>query len=260
MKFLSVMAMSVLAVSLSAETIKYDLKQEFAKNRQVTFNGDIMTFKGAGSLVFKPIKLDPTAKYTLTVTLRKDGKEKAFAYHCGFYCFDKTGRMITCDNISSSKQSFTSLVKDVKVGDKTVTVKDGSKWKKSGFVAFNAKQDYSDLPNRTTVGNITKVEKQGDAWVITLDKPVKKAYAAGTNVRNHFPGGYVYSTAGGKLTDDWKTVSGTISGVNPPETGGYFKKFWTTTVTIRPMILLNWNWGDRTGSTQIKDVTLTITK
>lgn len=260
MKFLSIFAMSVLAVSLSAETIKYDLKKEFANNRQVSFNGDVMTFKGPGSLVFKPIKLDPAAKYTLTVTVKKDGSAKAFAYHCGFYCYDKAGRMIVCQNISSSKPSFTSLAKDVKPGDKTVTVKDGSKWRKGGLVAFNAKQDYSDLPNREVVGQITKIEKQGDVWVITLSSPVKKAYAAGTDVREHFYGGYVYAVAGGKLTDDWKTVTGSISGVNPPENGGYFKKFWTSTVSIRPMILLNWNWGDRTGSTQIKDVTLTISK
>ena len=114
MKFLSIFAMSVLAVSLSAETIKYDLKKEFANNRQVSFNGDVMTFKGPGSLVFKPIKLDPAAKYTLTVTVKKDGSAKAFAYHCGFYCYDKAGRMIVCQNISSSKPSFTSLAKDVK--------------------------------------------------------------------------------------------------------------------------------------------------
>ena len=251
MKFLSMLAMAALAVSLSAETIKYDLKLDFSNNRQSAVTEDgVLTYTGPGTLIFKPVKLNPAAKYTLTFDMKQNGTAKAFPVYGGFYCYNKTGRLITHESVYYTEASFTELAKDAKVGDRSITVKDGSMWKKDTQVAFNAKKDKSDIPNYDIAKYTTKIEKQGDVWVISLSTPLKKAYAAGTNVRQHLSGGYIYSSIVRVPTSDWKTYTGTING----------KDMWVGSVTIRPIIMLNWNWQDRTGSTQIRNVSLTITK
>ena len=248
MKFLSTLAMAALAVSLSAETIKYDLKQDFSKNRQAVVADGVLTYTGPGTLIFQPVKYDPAAKYTLTFEAKTTAK--VFPLYGGFYCYNKTGRLITHESVYYTEASFTELAKDAKVGDRSITVKDGSKWKKDTQVAFNAKKDKSDIPNYDIAKYTTKIEKQGDVWVISLSAPLKKAYAAGTNVRQHLSGGYIYSSIVRVPTSDWKTYTGTIDG----------KYMWVGSVTIRPILMLNWNWQDRTGSTQIRNVSLTITK
>ena len=250
MKFLSMLAMAALTVSLSAETIKYDLKQDFSKERQSVVTEDVLTYTGAGTLVFKPVKHDPTAKYTLTFEAKQNGDTKAFPLYGGFYCYDKNGRLISHESVYHNPASLTELVKDANVGDTSITVKDGSKWRKDTQIAFNAKEDKSDLPNYDLAKYTTKVEKQGDVWVISFSKPLKKAYAAGTKVRLHMSGGYIYTSSAKSATADWKTYTGTIEG----------KYIWVGSVTVRPILMLNWNWQDRTGSTQIRNVSLTITK
>ena len=250
MKFLSIFAMAALAVSLSAETIKYDLKQDFGKARQAVITEDVLTYTGAGTLVFKPVKYDPAAKYTLTFDAKQNGDTKAYPLYAGFYCYDKNGRLITHESVYHNAATLTELVKDAKVGDTSITVKDGSKWKTDTQIAFNAKEDKSDLPNFDLAKYVSKIEKQGEAWVISFSKPLKKAYAAGTKVRQHLNGGYLYTSSAKSATADWKTYTGTING----------KYIWVGSVTIRPILMLNWNWKDRTGSTQIRNVSLTISK
>ena len=260
MKFLPLLAMSVLAVSLSAETITYDLKAEFSKNNKAVIEGDVLTFKGPGSLTFKPIKLDPAAKYHFSVDVKQADGAKTFPLHFGFYCYDQKGRQLLHHHVSAIGKTDTVLAADAKVGDTTITVKDGSAWKKSSWIAFNTKPDYSDLPNREVHYAGKSVEKKGDVWVVTLASPLKKAYSAGTGVRQHASGGYVYAQAGYVVPADWKTVSGTVSGFRPLGRGGLFKNFWAGTVTIKPMLLLNWNWSKPDSAVQIKNVKLTITK
>ena len=260
MKFLSLLAMSVLAVSLSAETVKYDLQKEFSKVKAATVEGEVLTFKGPGSLAFPAIKFDPAAKYTLNVDLKQVPGAKTFPVHYGFYCYDSKGRQILHHHVAITQKTATVLAADAKVGDKTITVKDASNWKKDYWIAFNAKADLSDLPNRELVRAGKSIEKKGDVWIVTLTTPLKKAYAAGTAVREHSSGGYIYVQSGVKVGADWKTISGEVSGLNPLTNGGYNKKFWPGTVTIRPMLLLNWNWSVKDSAVQVRNVNLTITK
>lgn len=260
MKFLSLLAMSVLAVSLSAETINYDLKKEFSKNKSAVIEGDVLTFKGPGVLHFKTLKFDPNAKYTFTLDIKQVPGKKTFPLHYGFYCYDSKGIQLGYQHVGIIHNTDTVLAADAKVGDKTITVKNAGKWMKNAWVAFNAKADLSDLPNRELAAVGNSIEKKGDVWVVTLKTPLKKAYAAGTSVREHGNGGYVYVQAGVKIGADWKTVTGTITGINPLKNGGSYKKFWPGTVTIRPILLLNWNFGVKDSAVQIRNVKLTITK
>ena len=153
--------------------------------------------------------------------------------------------------------SGTKLAADVKAGDKVIRIANGEKWKKSssGYVAFNAKEDYSDLPNRECVANITKVEQTNGAWEVTLASPVKKDYPAGTGVREHADGGYLYAiTAYPK--GEWTKVSGTLSGM--PAIGDCTissqKTFWPCTAKIRPILMVNWRVAGK--KVQIRNVTL----
>ncbi len=260
MKFLSLLAASALFVTLNAETITYDLQKEFGKTPNAKVEGNILTFKGPGTLRLSSVKLDPSAKYTISMEVKQSGDAKVFPFFCGFYCYDKNGKQLMHENIRIIRNTDTVLAVDAKPGDKTITVKNASAWKNGTWIAFCTKTDYSDIPNRNVVMAGKVIEKKGDVWVVALSAPLKTAYAAGTGVRQHGAGGYVYTTYAGKATSEWKKVTGTVSGINPLENGGYFKRFWPGTDSVCPMVMLNWNWKDRTGEIQIRNLTLTIEK
>jgi len=179
----------------------------------------------------KKIKVDPAIKYRVSAKVKQLGEVPALVY-IGFIPYDVKGRTIGPQHgYNNIKGSFTTLAAAVAKGAKSLSVKDASKWKKGPHyhVAFNAKEDMSDIPNFSVAGPITKIEKTGDIYTITLKKPVRKAYPAGTMVRQHRSGGtYIYTKHGKspKAWTDWK---------GKPAQGAIFRK----ATHIRPMIMIN---------------------
>lgn len=116
-------------------------------------------------------------------------------------------------------------------GAKSLTVKDASKWKKGkhDYVAFNAKNDMSDIPNFELAGKITKIEKTGDVYTISFARPLRKAYPAGTKVRQHRAGGTYIYTKYGKTPKEWASWKGKKA------QGKVLRK----ATYLRPMIMIN---------------------
>jgi len=157
----------------------------------------------------KKIKVDPAKKYQMSVKVKQFGEKPAYT-RIGFIPYDAKGRIIDPKQGSNNtKGSLTTLAAAIAKGAKSLTVKDASKWKKGPhhFVAFNAKEDMSDIPNFNLAGTITKIEKTGDVYTITFTKALEKAYSAETMVRQHRSGGtYIYTQGGNspKAWADWK--------------------------------------------------------
>ncbi len=143
------------------------------------------------------IQVDPAATYQCTVNAAAAADAKGILY-IGTECFDKDGKRIWPEYIYTVKESETVLAKDAAAGSKSVVVKIAKGWEgsKGKYVAFNAKADKSDLPNRTA-NKIVSATKEGDNVVLTLAKPLKEAYTQGTALRLHRHGA-IYSNVGAK--------------------------------------------------------------
>ena len=179
----------------------------------------------------KIITVDPAKKYKVSVKVRQLDEVPARVY-IGFIPFDAKKRIIDPrKGYNNTKGSFIALAAAAAKGDKAVTVEDASKWKKDRpyVVAFNVKEDMSDIPNFDHSSGITKIEKTGDVYTITLAKPLTKAYPAGTMVRQHRCGGTFIYTKTGNSPKNWKTWT------SKPIQGKVLRK----ATYLRPMIMIN---------------------
>jgi uncharacterized protein YqfB (UPF0267 family) len=177
----------------------------------------------------KKIEVDPAKKYQVSVKVKQINEKPSYIW-VGFVPYTAKGRRIGNEHgNNNTKGSFTALTAAVAKGAKTITVKDASKWKsgKYYYVAFNAKEDMSDIPNFDLSSMISKVENN----TITLTKTLKKAYPAGTMVRQHRSGGTYIYTKSGKAPKAWATWKG------KPAQGAIFRK----ATFIRPMIMIRCN-------------------
>lgn len=229
-------------------------KQELSTNA----DGAIVV-NGRAMLVSKDlIKIDPAKSYELS-GMFKNGEGKPSMVCFGFSLFDKDKKPINYTAVGIVPGTDTELAADVSATDTVVKIKDGTKWKPLGhaLVAFETDPSFSDLPNRklSSLG-IAKVEKNGENYEMTLKKPVGKAFPAGTKVREHIAGGYMYT--GGFAANapaDWKNFTGTAGGSGKPGIPGN-NAWWTGAEYARILILANWN-AKETTQLLIKNVTLT---
>lgn len=176
----------------------------------------------------------------------------------GFKLFDKNDKEITSFMVNTHHNSETTVVKDVKAGDKVIILKANPYWKKSIFaVALNAKKDLSDLPNYDLL-TPAKVTVKGQEMEVQLKKPVDKAIPAGTVVRAHGGGGYMY-TGGYKVLNNGQEAEfkGVAKGVNK---SGMTSGRWAPGAAKAQIILLvNWKWGSKDKAVaHVKDVELEI--
>ena len=192
------------------------------------------SFKGPGVLYGKNyIPVDTGSGYRLSGEFRAlQGPAPGIRF--GIALFDEKKQLIASLFLADVPGSLTELAEPAAAGSKTILVKDASKWKKhfSHYVkvAFNAKQDYSDQPNRDiSKFYINKVVKDGKYWKVELRGPLAKSYPAGTLVRQHKEGGFLNFVLNSetKLSPEWRKFEGTIKGYAAH--GAPMDKFWKTT-------------------------------
>ena len=189
------------------------------------------------------IEVDPSKAYQLSALLKTAGVEKSKCY-VGIISYNAKKRNISRTSVNIVKGSLTTLAADAKAGDKVLKIKDCSKWSKKYInrtqVGFGAKKDFSDLPNFNLSGVAAKLEKKGDIYELTLKSPIKKAFKAGTQIRQHVAaGGYQYSAASSKIAPaEWKKFSAVIKG--QAKYGTPNNKFWAGTKYVRVVVILNY--------------------
>ena len=177
------------------------------------------------------IPVDPAKKYRISFEYRlAPGSKPVPNFYLGPVGFDAKGAKVVCSTQNAVAGSDTTLAEAAKAGDTVIKIKNGSKWAvKWSFAAFDTKPDLSDLPNYDIV-SIKAVEKTGDVWSVTLARPLKKDYAAGTNVRNQRAGATYRYVVYDKVPTEWKKVDAVIQGSAREGAPGYARKWRLGTV------------------------------
>jgi hypothetical protein len=219
------------------------LQKEWAgKIKYETVDGKLSALVDSKSYITskKFIPVEAGKKYTLTGSFKSLGENLSRTYY-GFICYDKNKKHVITLNSNVVLDSGTTLAEECKKGDKTLVIKANNKWKAGYAIAFNAKDDFSDLPNREVAYKITKVAAKDGNMELQLSAPVKKAYPAGTKVRMHSPahGTYLYTAiAGAMVPKSMKAYSGTATLAKPGQIG--FQYFRPGTAFVKVVILPNY--------------------
>ena len=205
---------------------------------KVTIADGVSHISGVGSKVRmskKAFPVIPGKRY------RVSGEFKSADPGKGILCFglapvDRRGRVIYSVYVNALRGTDSELAEDAAQGATQILVKDVSKWQKGKIfaAAFNTKSDFSELPN-FDIAQISGINGN----TVTLAKPLKRAWAKGTAVRQHAYGNtYIFAGANyKKVGSKWTTFSGEISGENPLGSDGNL--FWRGTAKVHLVIMTN---------------------
>lgn len=208
------------------------------------------------------IPIDPAKTYKLTGWFKSSGKDKSRMYF-GYVPHDAKKRGIGCIHVRCVPDTETTLAEACAAGDTIVKIVNGAKWQAVGHaaIAFNVDDSgkYADLPNRTlsSVG-ITKVENKGDHWEVHLKKACRRAYPAGTKIREQCSGGsYIYNAMNSRLVpSEWTEYTGAIKGIATKDAP--LNHWWPGTAYAKIVLLTNYG-QDKEFQVLVDDMTLTVT-
>ena len=212
------------------------------------------------SKVFIPVGEDKT--YKLSGTFKSSGKTKSLIYF-GFVPYDKNKTFINNYSVKYREKTETELAQKCTLNDKVIWIKDASYWIEGAqaCIAFDVDTSgkYADLPNfNYSSRGIKRISFDGEKtgyWKIELASPCRRAYPAGTKIREHVPdasGTYLYSAASYvKVPDNWTEYKGIINKNNKR----LFKKFHPGTRYVKIFMLLNFQQAEDT-SIEFKNMEL----
>ncbi|MBQ9336632.1 MAG: hypothetical protein IJS14_04975 [Lentisphaeria bacterium] len=225
------------------------------KSPNIQKTDDGLLIKGRAMLYTAKFAVDPAKTYTVKFeasSKQADGKPSWVLI--GFDVYGKDGKQITSSHVGALKGTLTTVVEDAPKGATVIKLKDASKFRKvSAVVAFDAKEDFSDLPNYN-IAAVKDIAKNGDVWEITLAKPLAQDVKAGTSVREHGMGGYLY-TATPNVKAELVSKTGTLKGIAK---SGWLGSQWPAgTATVRFLLLVNWSSAPGM-ETLFKTISLTI--
>jgi hypothetical protein len=201
-KFIVFACMCAALVSVAAEVV-FDGGKAAAWNTKRLTDGNGVVTGTLGYLVVKSKEMVPVEagkKYVVSGEFRLvNPPAKAPKIYFGFYPCNADGKEISYLHATIASKNILTVVKDVKAGDTSITLKGLPQWAPSQYcyVAFNAKEDKSDLPNFDVSPALDwkNMKKNADgSYDIPMKKPFAKAYAAGTSARLHQAGAsFVYA-------------------------------------------------------------------
>lgn len=213
MKFLLTFATFCLGCSLFAAASDWMPRPRKGCSK-ITVDNGITTVSGPETQAWT--KQSYPARKGISYRIRGDFRASApgKSFYLGIQCLDKNGKALQGNNTLPVPGSDTVLLAPVKNGDRSILVKDASRWRKQGgtFAAFAGKKDYSDLPNSNlSHAPVVHIEKENNGWRITFRHGMRKEYKAGTAVRQHQGGmAYIYVASGLKLTKNWLAADKTL--------------------------------------------------
>lgn len=146
-------------------------------------------------------EVNPSSTYKVKVALK--GKE-GISFRMGIYCFDKNKQIIDVMHNASLSDPVYTLAADAKKGSKTITLDTPVSYQHHWAVAFNAKKDGSDIPNRNTV-NLIHAPKKVTGKILNLDQGLPVDYQKGTVVRLQQRKELAFRNV--NMTGDWKDFS-----------------------------------------------------
>ena len=244
----------VLSCILGAQELtkeQWDKKARPSKNdpAAMTFSTKTVLY----SIASPYIPVDPAKKYRLSGKFRlvNPPAEKAGKLKFGIQTYDKNKRPIQPEHTAVINRTATELTAAAEYGQRSVTIANGKTWRivpNFSYIAFNAKDDFSDLPNRTTVAiTAVKIQPDGKA-VLELKEPLHEFYAPGTKVRmQHRLAAFLYGGALNKvLSGEFQEISGDFTG---EQRGFSHNAFRQGTAFIQVVVMLEGN-----GTLEFKDI------
>ncbi|MBR2723433.1 MAG: hypothetical protein IKB77_03785 [Lentisphaeria bacterium] len=234
---------------LSAETVNLsDASNWSIRVAKPVFKDGKIIAKSGTALVGKKAFVPEAGKtYTLSMEInriKEDAKNPTVLF--GFEGLDANGKVLPVYSYQYNLNSVTELAADAKKGDTQIRIKKRTGWfQGSDFrIVADAKEDNSDIPNTNLIANgVKKIVKDGEVFVVTLNKPLVKDVASGTKVRQHLAGGYFYFSPDVKInTDNVYRVKSSVKGFNTGRMN-YKKGFPKGVSQWRLVILANWNWS-----------------
>ena len=259
--FISVVSAAAFCGAAFADGVefKFDKPADWQKNGMIKWVGekkDVMEISGRTMLYSaKTFDIDPAKKYKLEADINVVSGGPVTNYF-GFYLYDKSNRVIGAHHVSVVLKSESSFVKAAKKGDTVVTLASNPVWLKNKpyAMALNPRKDYSDLPNFDLLF-VKSVKSAGAVMEVTLTAPLKKDIAAGTTVRLHVPGGYMYTGGWKKLAAGQKAeLKGMAAGrIN----ANISPRAWAPGAAKAKVIMLV-NWDNPKSVVRISDVELEI--
>jgi len=260
MKLMLGAAVLITVGSLAAQEMTMNKAADWKKNRFISDGEGVLNVESQTMMTSsKRFEIDPEKTYTIKFSVRAPevkGKSASLIF-AGFAVYDKNGRLITQSNCDAIPDTLTEVVSDAKKGDAVLIIKDGSHFKKANDViaVAGAKEDLSDLPNFNILATgIKSVEKHDNVWKITVNKPLTKDVKAGTSVRLHRAGAYLYAAGRKAVGKDWVTMSGSTKGI---KTDSWKNSFWPPRAEKAEFIILA-NWNKEKTPVQFKDLSLTV--
>lgn len=200
------------------------------------------------------IPVNPEKTYRFSMKVRRAPGSASSQFYAILEPVTEEGTRIAMSHVTAIRNSSGTLAAEVKDGDEFIIVKPdvkrnytaGSGW----VICFDAADDMSDLPNSKVSSVMKKVEPDGDNVKITFRSPLRLSAAAGTRVRIHASGSYIYTGAVNATGDEWTEVSGEVKGIAP---GWSNRIFPVGTAGFYPAIMPNWNTKEST-SVEIRDI------
>lgn len=173
----------------------------------------IITGKQSRCTTKKMIAISPDNEVTTSVKIKNIGN-KPTNIRIGFQVYTKD-RVILYPNNYPNDISSKSLEVVSSNSDSNKIIVDSyyANWHKDCFVALDAKEDYSDIPNRSFVdGQIVDMKKLPNGQAeITLNKPLKTALKTGAKIRIHGRiGAYIYISRQDLQPGEEKTFTSSI--------------------------------------------------
>ena len=143
------------------------------------------------------MEVDADGRYVLSVDLRH-GEGDCGKVSVGLVPYDAKKNLISYSSLCYAEGSEAVLAEDAEKGATTMVFEGVKDWqglvkKYYRIIAMDAKDDYSDLPNRNLCYYINAIERDGTKSKVTLNHPIQKAYKAGSKCRLHRDGGYMWA-------------------------------------------------------------------
>jgi hypothetical protein len=140
----------------------------------------------------QPIEFD-MKKDTFAVSAEISANKPVQVY-IGLIPVDKNWQEINFRNTGTVPGTFTELAEQLTKNADTAVLKKNIAFKKTGYIAFNAKEDNSDLPN-FDLERFKSISNVNGKTVVKFFRPIKRSYPAGSKVRCHVDGAtYLYSS------------------------------------------------------------------
>ncbi|MBO5689469.1 MAG: hypothetical protein J6S73_06015 [Lentisphaeria bacterium] len=189
--------------------------------------------------------VDPAKTYTVSMELRSaDAAALSRVNYIGLVQQDSRSRSLVRDFVYAVPGAAVAKVAaDAAKGAKEIILEGTVDLSRQGgkgiCLAFNAKEDFSDLPNRDLSGKVLRTAVVNGNTVFTLAQPLRHDVKAGTAARCHYhSAGFTYGVLMGGLTADWKKFTCRITGVADKGTADY-NKFWPGVKTFQLLFVVN---------------------